>query len=217
MSLTLRGKKSRRVGRKTNKVRSNVSSTEWKLTTTPNPIVQTHWAVHEFAAADLGEAPVVFHLDDILQGTYYNNRLTTNVFIEKIDLFLHFTPSTVDAYDDVRVGVYMFHAPDWDDGQVPATCFEPLDFNLAYPVFDKTLPLHVCGGGTGIGGSGRSCVCRIINTTVPLKVKVHYEGDAGDNHTSSPSPGLYMISDSGGTPHPSVNGYYRLYWKDLFL
>jgi len=215
MSLKLRGKKSRGVTRKNNKQTYSKGISKWQLMSTPNPIIQSRFAVHEFSAAALGEAPVVFHLDHIVQGAFYNNRLTTNVYLEAVELFLHFTPSTVDAYDNVRVGIYMFNNPYWDDGDVPATCFEQLDLNYAYPIMDATLPLHVCGGGTGITGSGRSCVCRILKKYVPLKLKVHYSGDAGDTNTSSPSACLYMISDSGGTPHPTVNGYYRLYWRDI--
>lgn len=192
------------------------------------------WSYVAFSSQAVTSSGTLTALAPVANGTGYNGRLGTKIWVDFIRVRLLATASlqstiaTADIYNNVRIIIALSKGPfsGLSVSDFPTTTAQ---FDLKEPVqplFDRTVFLNNLASGLASAGSAYGAT--------PAAVWLQdMEGGAGqgyfdikvgrsiafDNTSGSSDadhmPVVYLVSDSSVTPNPTVSGEIRVFYRDL--
>lgn len=192
------------------------------------------WTYTSFNSQAVTSSGTLTALAPIANGTGYNGRLGSKIWVDFIRVRLLATASlqstiaTADIYNNVRVIIALSKGPfsGLAVGDFPSTTAQ---FDLKEPIkllYDRTLFLNNLASGLASAGSAYGATPSGVWLQDNeggagqgyFDIKVN-EGIVFDNTSGSSDadhmPVVYLVSDSSVTPNPTVSGEIRVFYRDL--
>jgi hypothetical protein len=178
------------------------------------PAVKDKYIDHGYATVDLTTTRNVHYPMDIENGSAFYNRLTQTCFCDRIEFKLTFAASATDGNNLVRcmlVRGFLGTSVMTDLPDSFSVGIDPYRFQV---LKDTVITLASTGDGYG-SGQGPGVFKKYVSWNINVKKLVSFYGADGDmciqNHFI-----FVMFSDSGVTPYPTVDGFVRTYFHDVF-
>jgi len=159
---------------------------------------------------DAGAITTTGHITTLTVGQAVGNnrRIANRMRIYKIEYHYFIAASATDGNNIIRVLYGQTRGDAFTLTQCPPIN-EPLDPFKAVTLRDHIVPLYSFENTN----DGPGVVKRVIKGTINMNCTVYFDGANYDDYRS-PFPFIYMISDSGVTPYPTVDGWTRVYFSD---
>ncbi len=157
------------------------------------------------AIQDAGRTPVSEAVTEIQQGDSAVQRIGNRVKVT--GFYGKFTITYADTTNIVRVIMYMPRNPTSTLSTIDTN--DLIDFDDFNILYDKSFAVSSGGPGTK-----NITISRKWNRGNKSGINVFYASGSSTDYAKNPIF-LYVVSDSAGVPDPTINGNYRLYFKDL--
>jgi len=192
------------------------------------------WYYTSFSSQAVTSSGTLTALAPISNGTGYNGRLGTKIWVDFIRVRLLATASlqstiaTADIFNNVRVIIALSKGPFSGIATSDFPTVGP-QFDLKEPVkplYDRTLFLNNLASGLASAGSAYGATPSGVwlqdleggagqgYFDIKVNQEVTFDNTSGSSDADH-MPVVYLVSDSSVTPNPTVTGEIRAFYRDL--
>jgi len=192
------------------------------------------WNYTSFNSQAVSSSGSITALAAIANGTGYNGRLSTRIWVDKITVrlltvgSLQSTIATADIYNNVRVILALAKGPisGVTTGDMPSATAQ-IDFKEPFmPLYDRTVFLQNLASGLAAAGSAYGPSPQGVwlqdaeggagqgYFTIKVGKPITFDNTSGSSDADH-MPFIYLVSDSTVTPNPTVSGEVRVFYRDM--
>lgn len=226
-----------RMAHRNSRKRSTRSSKKGRVaprTLRPNPTRDKRYQYQAFSSQGVTSSGSLYSLCAVANGTGYNGRLGTKIYVEFLRVRMLFTASlqstiaTADIFNNVRMIVALCKGPasgiTVSDFPAVGPLFdykEPVDVLYDRTIFLNNLASGLATAGSAYGATPSGSWVQDLEAgagagyfDIPVNRTITFDSTSvtsDDNHM----PVVYFVSDSTVTPNPTVTGEIRAYYREV--
>lgn len=192
------------------------------------------WSYVAFNSQAVTNTGAITALAPIANGTGYNGRLSTRIWVDKIVVrllavgSLQSTIATADIYNNVRVMIALAKGPfsgiavgDFPSATAQFDLKEPVELLYDRTIFLQNLASGLAAAGSAYGPSPQGVWLQDAEGgagqgyfTIKVNRPITFDSTSGSSDADH-MPLVYLVSDSSVTPNPTVSGEIRVFYRDM--